>query len=218
MMWFPENHEDVCNEMLFRCALLQPTVMMRAEIAKRYPYNEGLFFEDYELWTRLAPVYRLGNVPQILLKYRTHPQQRHIQKSKDVQLELRHYSRKYFRKLFPDATIEEECVVATIACNDPIDSVDELKLVGKLLARFAEVNDSCLRDRMKQRWWSACRRATHLGIGSYLLYKTMATVLGTCRERHIILFVASALRLQPDSRIYSAFRWLKTRIGKLQCI
>ena len=218
IMWFPESHEAICNEMLFRCALMQPTVMMRADIAKNYPYNEKLFFEDYELWTRLAPVYRLGNVPQILLKYRTHPQQRHIQKSSDVQQELRNYSRDYFGTLFPDASVEEKSAVASIvACTDPIDSLDELKLTGQLLARLVEVNDNCLRNRMTQRWWSACRRGTHLGLGTYRLYKTMAPVLGSRRQRQIILFIACMLQLKPDSRIMSAFIWFKTRTGKIQC-
>jgi glycosyltransferase involved in cell wall biosynthesis len=217
LMWFPESHEAISVEMLFRCALMQPTVMLRADIAKMHPYNESLYFEDYELWTRLAPNYRMGNVPQVLLKYRTHPQQRHIQKATDVCNELRYYCRTYFRTLFPDASIEDESVIASIACNEPLKSLAELELFGTLLKRLAYVNDSFFQDRIAQRWWVACKNAANLGLGSYHLYRHMTPVSGTRWERRLFLLVACALRLKPSSKIISAFRRIKIRAYKLQC-
>ncbi len=55
--------------------MAHPTVMMRKEIALRYPYRfSQLHSEDYDLWLRmLADGLIIEKIPQELLLYRTHP-------------------------------------------------------------------------------------------------------------------------------------------------
>ncbi len=59
-------------ELLFGSALAHPTVMMRvSDIAPIGFYKFERFpAEDYDLWTRLAKVVQLANLPDILLHYR----------------------------------------------------------------------------------------------------------------------------------------------------
>jgi len=178
LMWFPETHEAIRVEMLFRCALMQPTVMLRADIARKHPYTESLYFEDYELWTRLAPKYRMGNVPQVLLKYRTHHSQRHIVNAIAVRNELRTYCKTYYRTLFPDATNADERLVADIVCMESLKSLTELTKAGELLTGLAEVNDQFLRKRMAERWMATCRRSAILGLGAYKVYQDKAAGFG----------------------------------------
>jgi len=45
-------------------------MMVRTEIAKKHLFDEEVVFQDYEMWTRLAPLYRMGNLQQVLVKYR----------------------------------------------------------------------------------------------------------------------------------------------------
>jgi len=217
LMWFPETHEAICVEMIFRCALMQPTVMMRAEIAKKHLYDETLFFEDYELWTRLAPDYRMGNVPQVLLRYRTHPQQRHVQKASAVCDELRTYCRTYFRTLYPAVSAEEEAVIASIACNESLKNLSGLETAANILKTLVTVDDGLLRDRIVQRWWSACRNATKLGYGCYRLYRQMTPLFGSRWDHRLMLLIACTLRLDPGSKLVILCRWIKHRFYNRQC-
>lgn len=55
----------------FGCQILHPTLMMRANIYKKYLYdNNYLHAEDYELWTRVLLDYDLVNLNERLLNYR----------------------------------------------------------------------------------------------------------------------------------------------------
>jgi len=214
LMWFPESHEAICVEMLFRSALMQPTVMMRTDIAKKHPYNESLYFEDYELWTRLALGYRMGNVPEVLLKYRTHLQQRHIQKAADVRNELKRYCQVYYRSMFPAASMEEAAAIACLAGNEPMGSLRELELAGNILVRLATVNDNFLRGRLAQRWRAACRRSACLGFQTYSICQKIRRRLGDGRNRSasVWLAFASLLRLGSGSAMESTARWILRRI------
>jgi glycosyltransferase involved in cell wall biosynthesis len=58
--------------------IAHPTVMMRTKVIKNLQvyYNPGYsHVEDYELWIRLAVVTCFANIPEVLLKYRIHPEQ-----------------------------------------------------------------------------------------------------------------------------------------------
>ena len=213
LIWFPEIHEAIRVEMLFRCGLMQPTVMMRADIAKAHPYKEELLFEDYELWTRLASLYRMGNVPQVLLKYRTHSRQRHVCNADDVRRELRHYSTLYFRSLVPGASVADENMMAKVVSKEPLNNLMELKRLGEIFAEFSMVNDRFLRGRLAQRWWSACAFTAPLGTGTYRLYQQMTTLRINARSRDLVLLIACLLRL-PYSRITKVSDWL--RKGRLR--
>jgi glycosyltransferase involved in cell wall biosynthesis len=58
--------------------MAHPTVMLRTAVIKArqlYFDPEYSHVEDYELWVRLAAVTCFANIPEVLLKYRIHPEQ-----------------------------------------------------------------------------------------------------------------------------------------------
>lgn len=71
----PAEHEDIKLAMLDYCALGHPTVMFRRKFIMDNKLSYDLQFypaEDYDLWTRVAAIGKLANIPQVLLFYRTH--------------------------------------------------------------------------------------------------------------------------------------------------
>ena len=107
VFWFPESHTAIRSELLFRCALLHCAALMHADILRAHPYVPGVVFQDYEMWTRLAPHYQMANCPQILVRYRRHAQQvSQIQKAQNQQ-DMAYYRQLYFFALFPEARLEE---------------------------------------------------------------------------------------------------------------
>lgn len=78
VMNFPVTHEEIVQAMPYFNPMAHPTLVIRREVLQTqsvlfdaaYPH-----VEDYELWTRLVQVTRFANLPEVLLKYRIHPQQ-----------------------------------------------------------------------------------------------------------------------------------------------
>lgn len=74
----PETQDEVRAEMVFRCPLAHPTVMMRASVIRSESYRYDTDFmhaEDFELWSRIGKRYPIANLAIPLLKYRIHPAQ-----------------------------------------------------------------------------------------------------------------------------------------------
>jgi glycosyltransferase involved in cell wall biosynthesis len=75
---YPVENEAIKISLLDFCALGHPTVMFRKEflIENQLRYDQ-LFYpaEDYELWTRIAAIGQMANIPEVLLSYRLHEEQ-----------------------------------------------------------------------------------------------------------------------------------------------
>jgi glycosyl transferase family 2 len=202
LAWFPETHDAIARELLFRCALMQPTVLMHAEILKRHRYSDRVNFEDYELWTRLVGRYRMGNVPAVLLRYRCHPEQSHIVEAPAFEADRRRLRARMFDALFPDATRRDAELIDRVADGMSFASTEELAHAGSLLVALAQSPDTMLRRRMLERWRGSCRRSTHLGLGAWRSYQRLATQFGIPSVDHDRrLRAACALRVGCDSRV-----------------
>ncbi|HEX3386578.1 MAG TPA: glycosyltransferase family A protein [Mucilaginibacter sp.] len=78
VLQLPVDHEEIKIALLDYCALGHPTVMIRKNFIEDNKLNYRPEFrpaEDYELWTRIAPIGKMANIPEVLLFYRTHEQQ-----------------------------------------------------------------------------------------------------------------------------------------------
>jgi glycosyltransferase involved in cell wall biosynthesis len=74
----PVSDEEIKRRLPSDNPIAHPTVMMRTKVIKNLQvyYNPGYsHVEDYELWIRLAVVTCFANIPEVLLKYRIHPEQ-----------------------------------------------------------------------------------------------------------------------------------------------
>lgn len=91
----PINNEDIKVQLLQKTCFGHPTVMIRKSIldANSLQYDVSKEpAEDYDLWVRLVKYGELYNLPDILLKYRVHPNQvsqnRIVQKN-NIAVEIR---------------------------------------------------------------------------------------------------------------------------------
>ncbi len=175
ILWFPEGHAAIRSDLIFRSALQPTTVIARAKVFKKNRYAEGVVFQDYELWTRLALKYRMGNVQQFLVQYRRHPEQTSQIKASQVHEDLRTYRHRYFYALYPEAKAEDYDAVANVGDGKPHKSLQELHLAGTWLLRLADSPDRFLRERMAQKWLAVCQRSAHLGMACFHLYQEIVT-------------------------------------------
>jgi glycosyltransferase involved in cell wall biosynthesis len=161
--WFPESHDAIRVELLFRPSVLQPSMLARAAVLTAHPYLEDVYLDDYELLTRLAFACRLSNVPTVLQRYRRHANQTHRVHNARATREFRKYRFRYFFSLFPAASPQDYLAVARVSDRHPPTTLDELERAGVWLARFAEIPDATLREYLHRRWTALCERGTHLG-------------------------------------------------------
>jgi len=202
--WFPETHEGVKHELLFRIGMLHPTVMMRAYTVRETPYLEGIDHEDYELWTRLVLKYRTGNVPQVLLKFRRHSRQGSVVRRKGMAEDFRVYQQRYFTQLFPNRS-EEYIPLAFLYSRRPFTNMSCLQKAGEWLVELAhtEIQDILLIRAMQNRWLAACRRSAQLGLGTYSLYRDYAPQFGVeIKGKQWALLLPCLLRQNTNSKTY----------------
>lgn len=82
----PTGNDEIRSMLLMRNCIAHPTVFMRREVlvSNSVTYNEGVrYSQDYDLFSRLAMVGSLANIPEPLLRYRQSGQQISSSKSKE---------------------------------------------------------------------------------------------------------------------------------------
>lgn len=217
LLWFPETHESIGRELLFRVALLLPTVLTHTEILRTHRYDESTAVEGYELFTRLISVCRMGNVPAVLLKHRCHPSQAHIVEATRFIRDMRGFRGPLFRTLFPAASRADADAIDRVADGRPFEDLAELNRAGVWLARLAQSPDPLLRWRMLLRWHQSCRRSAHLGPDAYRAHHRLAREfeVGPSPAR-ASLRAACAMRLRWDSRLDRCARRLLYQSRRLQ--
>jgi len=76
---YPVGHDAIKAGMIFGPALAHPTVMLRSDTLRRHRLRYSTDCEaaqDYEFWMRCIRHTRFANIPEVLLRYRLHEQQR----------------------------------------------------------------------------------------------------------------------------------------------
>jgi len=71
----PTKHEALKSQFFFSCALAHPTIIIRKNIflENNLFYNSSFpHAEDYELWVRVSRLFKVANIPEVLLNYRFH--------------------------------------------------------------------------------------------------------------------------------------------------
>lgn len=203
LLKYPESHDAIEITLLFYCSLLQPTVMLRADIAKANLYNERANFLDYEMWTRLVLKHRMGNVQKVLTNYRGHTNQTHIRLKKEFAADLIKYREIYFHSLFSRALPQEYKTLAIAAEKKSLVNLEQVDQVGELMSKLVKFRGHEISVWLGKRWMSICRQSSYLGYGvfcSYYRYSSMFPAMS--RKQQIILWVTCILRINIKSKAY----------------
>lgn len=172
IFWFPESPAAIRLELLFRIALMSPTVLMRTDLARAYRLNELLeTYADYQQYTRLALHYRMGNVPVIVLRERAHADQLHQRQEAAMRRDSALIRKEYFGSLFPHAREAQRTLFHQIVHHVPFESAAALEAAGEWYAELAQVPEPFFQQRMALRWRELCRLSAPLGTASYRVYQ-----------------------------------------------
>ncbi len=160
------THNEIRTQMLFNSTIAHPTIAFR----RMKFINNNLFFnsefkhaEDYELWIRASQYLKFANIPEVLLKYRTHSGQISYQHN-EVQLDLMlKCQQMQIEKLGIVATNEEYQLHYSILKLDY--TFDEFYATNVLLwfRKISEANSrskfydqTTLNDMLHKKWFGFC--------------------------------------------------------------
>lgn len=75
LMEFPEQPEEVRDFLFLRTTVAHPTYFFKRRVYEQFRYDPNYeYAEDFDFLLRVTEYYRIGNVPEVLLRYRAHSQ------------------------------------------------------------------------------------------------------------------------------------------------
>jgi glycosyltransferase involved in cell wall biosynthesis len=158
--WYPESKEGIERELLFRVGILHPTLLATAELMRAHPYLERASHEDYEWQIRVcATPARLGNLQEVVLRHRNHPEQAHVRHVALFLRDLRQYRFRHLMRIFPGTRPADYQSLAAVAEKVPIAGREDLEAALAWLVRLAGVEEEALTGAMAYRWSQICDRA-----------------------------------------------------------
>jgi glycosyltransferase involved in cell wall biosynthesis len=85
----PVSPEELGAQRLFRSVLENSASMARTSILLNFPHREDLCVEeDFDMWSRVAAKYKVGNLPEVLVRRRKHAQ-RTTEEQRDLVKKMR---------------------------------------------------------------------------------------------------------------------------------
>ena len=163
----PAKHQDIVEDLLHvGCVIGHPTVMFRKSAVDEIQYESAFeHAEDYRLWARLSSRFKLANLPEVCLLYRTHAEQ--VSESKAAAQRLAALRIRAFlaSSVAPDLSPKERRWVERAFTGEGLFDVEELGSVREALLNLISANASSGRFQQKRYiqllarvWMLACFR------------------------------------------------------------
>jgi glycosyltransferase involved in cell wall biosynthesis len=175
----PTEYHNIRCHLLFSNCIPHPSVIMKKNILidNNLFYNEHLnFAQDYELWVRISRRFVVENIPEILLKYRTHENMISVlRKSSQLQIAEK-VIKDQLGNLGIDATVEEITFHIKIGKNDIEPTISNLRKVESWLVLllkknyyFKEYREKHLRYFISQKFWKISNHVAGYGMDIWKL-------------------------------------------------
>lgn len=154
--WFPQSHDAIGVEMIFRPALFQTTKLARTRLMRNLPYSQGLI-DDYDWLVRaMAAGARMGNVPETTTQYRLWPGQTSTADKAKMARDFRRARFQYCFATIPGLTNADFLLLDKMANRLPMHDAGELTRAGEWLVKLFNHNDPKFENRMQRRWAETC--------------------------------------------------------------
>jgi glycosyltransferase involved in cell wall biosynthesis len=180
---FPVTHAEITSRLLFTNALAHPTVMFRAEIARNHHLTYSADYphaEDYAFWVAWSKVTQLANLPEVLLRYRIHPNQIGATQTETMQKVSWKIQEAQLKAILPDYTAEEAHTFRTInLANFSTLNLAFAHQADAFLRRLVTANRTTkvynqilFEQDLAHHFLAVCSHLTKYGFGAWQIYAT----------------------------------------------
>lgn len=210
-MRMPTDDSAIRVCMLFQSPFIHPSVMMRTSAVRKFRYDtDAKDAEDYDLWVRLSPFVRMGNVPATLLQYRIHDRQVSSSTTSSQRITAIRVRRRYLKDLkLPLSSHEMEALVhvrAKNGCIRPKHLADLERALEKVRNHFAFVPE--IQRLVARQWYLECVRSANRGFSTWRWYRrsNLKEGFGEAVIDEAALWVLCWLRIRYQSKPYRFFQ------------
>lgn len=176
---FETSSDRLPVALLFHNCFAQSSVMMRRDLLGKSPYRQAYPpAEDYDLWTQLATVTRLANIPRPLVQYRYHSEGTSRKKaaiteesaSKIIVTQLESLG---LKPEFHEMRIHRH-LGKGFGCDDAINFemveawLDKLLVANEKSGRY---DHDAFCEVIHERWFAFCHASSSLGLKALKKYR-----------------------------------------------
>jgi glycosyltransferase involved in cell wall biosynthesis len=192
----PLTDQDIKFTLMFMSAFAQPVVMMKKTIFDSLKYSDSFpYAEDYKLWTDVAKNnFIMGNVAEVLLKYRVHNKQTTNIHNKEVSKLALQAALEYRNTILSDN-------VANLFYKYETSSPKELKYMYEALQQKAK-KEGVSGTVLAKTGMYILTRNKNISIRLYFVYWTFMRGYIRLNIREIQLFIQAFFCLTRDSKMY----------------
>lgn len=207
----PISHTDIKFRLMFSSAFAHPTVMFRKEVFDKVAYNCSYkVAQDYKLWVDIVSKgFKLGNIPEVLMRYRTHSGQASTKKSEMQKKAAKQIRRDSIKMLNPE---EASIVSRSLELDQNISLIHFASLLKDTnqLAKKRSISVDTAALALKYLYESSIPKSIPKSLLFYLIYieRSKEYYKKPSEELRVL---AKAL-INPDSK---TFRNLKVIVNKL---
>lgn len=178
--WLPVDDAEMRSLLLFRNSIAHPTAMIRKSVLEKHRllYDPEYYTaEDLKMWTEISKYSKLGNIPELLLKYRGHPAQI-VQRDNTVLLGiLRRFYKQQVCEMGLSPT-DEELEIHNIISNKVFGRADsKINRAGEWILKLKQANrqgnkypEPAFSKVLAKTWYDVCKRHECLGIWAWKVF------------------------------------------------
>ena len=201
--------EELRAAMLFQNTICHPTVMAKREVFETFGYQESYnLAEDYDLFVRASSSFRLANVPEVLLRYRRHPNQATKARRTAMEQVTCRIRAEALQVQQIDASVDELRSHNQIRAPQSIHSMEDFERIETWLLKLLDAFDHPDAKRaITSQWTRAAVRAAPLGWAMFRKYRhsPLHKLLGPTAG-DLDLAALATLRLDYGSRTFEILR------------
>lgn len=200
----PEDDQSIRLTLAFENSFGHNTVMLRrrhlSELGLKYD-PAFKYAEDYEFWVRCSHYMKMANLPEVLVRYRFHPENTSSVYRGEQQQTADRIRRMQLDLLGLAATPEELAIHQQLAQHCFAGSIQELTLARNWLEKFTRTlavrsskSTESVHQRLGLNWYLACSQVADLGLPVWRLF--MSSQIGRRADPIYVgkLFVRCLLR------------------------
>jgi len=203
---YPLNHEEIKCHLLLGSQLAGASAMYRKKVFLAnhlyYDLNYRLA-EDYELWTRCVYATRLANIPEILYKYRWHPEQISQTDATGLNQYANAVRLRYLSVLLEITDENKAPINELVFLKQYMPTIEKLRQGNELFYQLRSENkkklifsEAIFNAFLAERWFELCNASCSLGYSVWNQYLKSELRLGSriSLKRELVLLLKCMLR------------------------
>ncbi len=204
---FPRSDADIKFRLMFRTAFSQPSVLIKKQVFERLSYQDYPYAEDYKLWSEIAlNNFKMGNIEQVLLKYRIHQKQVSAEHTREQAQLGRQISANYLAKSENSEKIGQ---YFEIFGQKPSVNIWK-KLCSELLIyqKKQGVSDEYFAAELRY----ILRNSAKINLAYFAIYKQATANIKTDFLADFYLFIQCFLLFKSQSKLYKLLLKLHSKL------